>query len=289
MGHKIEKLSNLTDVTGAPTDGQSLTYSTSTTKWSPSTVSGGGGGGGSPIKGYCFYSTTYGGGSGSLARDWGIFGHNSMGGFTTQSLSQFSAFQAAGSTASYSELHKSTNYDATSSGNPTNGVATAGDNIVIAAGSKILVEMDLSGYISDSTAGSELSTQLNVMTHLSSRYHGYQDSTLASQCVIENNTAVYPNMVDTTKRLYLYLEVPSGHANYCLGNVTSITPTWWNASNLNPPNITQNSYNTRGSNYQLNSDKETLLESISKEMQEELLLNNVTIPEGPIIRITQFN
>lgn len=288
MGHKIEKLSNLTDVTGTPTDGQSLTYSTSSAQWSPSTVSGGGGGGGSSIKGYCFYSTTYGGGSGISSYDWGIFGAGQWN-IMSQSLSSFSAFQTGGITSSYSELHKSTNYDATSSGNPTNGVGASGSNIVIAAGSKILVEMDLSGYISDSTVGSELSTQLNVMTHLSSRYHGYQDSTLASQCVIENNTAVYPNMVDTTKRLYLYLEVPSGHANYCLGHVTSLDPAWYDFGFITPSNITQNSYNVRGSNYQLTEAKETLLESAAKEMQQELLLNNVTIPEGPIIRITQFN
>jgi hypothetical protein len=286
MGHKIEKLSNLTDVTGTPTDGQSLTYSTSTTKWAPSTVSGGGGGG-SSIKGYCFYSTTYGGGSGNNSWDWGIFAGHQFNDYT-QDLSSFSAF-ATGLSASYTELHKSTSYDATSFGKPTNGSSYPPNNIVITAGSKILVEMDLSGYITDSTAGSELSTQLNVITHLSSGYTGSQDSTLASQCVIENNTAVYPNLVDTTKRLYLYLEVPSGHANYCLGHVTSLDPSWYTFNYMSSSNITQNSYNTRGTNYQLTEAKETLLESVAKEMQQELLLNNVTIPEGPIIRITQFN
>lgn len=284
MGHKIEKLSNLTDVTGTPTDGQSLTYSASNAQWSPSTVSGGGGG--SNIKGYCFYSFSYGGASNY---DWGMFNLSQYAGMN-QTLSSFSSF-VTGQGSALTELHKSTNYDATSLGKPTNDVSAASslNNIVISAGSKILVEMDISCYISDTSTGMTNVCELNVLTHLTSRYHGSQDSTLASQCVIENNTVTIPNGVDTTKKLYLYVEVPSNHGNYALGHFTVSSPNWIPHTNLSPPNLTQNSYNVRGSNYQLSPDKETLLGSVPKEMQQELLLNSVTIPEGPIIRITQFN
>lgn len=283
MSYKIEKLSDLTDITGTPADGQSLTYSTSTTKWSPSTVSGGGGG--SAIKGYCFYKFAYGGSS----YDWGMFNASQYAGMS-QTLSNFSAF-ATGQGSALTELHKSTNYDATSLGLPTNASnnQTYNNNIVISAGSKLLVEMDVSCYISDTSTGMTNVIELNVMTHLASRLHGSQNSTLASQCVIENNTVTIANAVDTTKRLYLYLEVPSSHDDYALGHFIVSSPTWLANTSLYGPNLTQNSYNQRGSDYQLTESKETLLETVSPEMKAELLSNSITIPTGPIIRITQFN
>ncbi|MAE81833.1 MAG: hypothetical protein CMB80_03785 [Flammeovirgaceae bacterium] len=45
MSHKIvTKLEDLSDITGTPTDGQTLTYVASSSDWQPATASGGGGG-----------------------------------------------------------------------------------------------------------------------------------------------------------------------------------------------------------------------------------------------------
>ena len=45
MSHKlIDKLSDLSDITGTPADGQVLTYQSASSDWQPATASGGGGG-----------------------------------------------------------------------------------------------------------------------------------------------------------------------------------------------------------------------------------------------------
>lgn len=310
MSYKIEKLSDLEDFTGTPTDGQSLTYASSATKWNPSTISSGGGS--SNVKGYCFYNWPNGGlYGGNYVAGWGwlsnrtVFNpdysmlpnngkHYSTGLNAPDYFLTFVGEGAISGFPGFNELHKTSAYDGTYSGLPTRRTANPTyENIVIKAGSKLLFEVDLSAYITDTTQSSTARLSMNVMTsqlsgQADSPYVGTQDATLASACNIKTNEAIFTAGKNETKRLFMYCEIPTEHDDYTLGWEYSMDPSTYDQQSIVANRFQQNAYDDVGSNYQKYSPQ-TELEGTFLNAHKELISSGVTIPEGPILRITQFN
>jgi hypothetical protein len=316
MSYKIEKLSDLEDFTGTPTDGQSLTYASSATKWNPSTISSGGGS--SVVKGYCFYNWPYGGlYGGNYVAGWGWLSNRTLFNpdytllpyingaprhYSTglNAPNHFLTFVGAGASGAsfpgFNELHKTSAYDGTYSGLPTRRTAhSTYENIVIKAGSKLLFEVDISAYITDTTQSSTARLSMNVMTsqlsgQANSPYVGTQDATLASACNIKTNEAIFTAGENTTERLFMYCDIPAGHDDYTLGWEYSMDPVSYDQHVIVANLFQQNAYSDLGSNYQRVSNQTVLHDNFTfLNAHKELISSGVTIPEGPILRITQFN